>query len=600
MQGKYQDAFASKYKIGASELIELISTKHYGQVKSRGLSRLIKEEVKERGVEADNEFFKALIEAVAEGNIKLPENQKLDVDFVLFEIPNVEASIPKSKGVLEDFKEIVSSDDLRPATMGVYVSKDGFLVGTDAWILVKYENKEFIKDEGKIIDLKKYITTKGKAFDFIDAKYPNYDAVIPNDNEYKFKGLSTYSFYNFTKSCINVKKQTTIYNFNAHIKINNEIYTLNPILLGNLLNFALCKGFDSFDFEISDSKSRALILKFGGKNIGLIMPVYGNNAENGAVPYTIEEIQESYGMSKSSPKKKPSVTKPIVTKPTSTEEYRKFEGTIDESQYIPRREIASVTLRSGEVLSGNDIIDGIYRAKKKFAEGGEVSYYSKTKKGVNFLFEEGDKGKVRQILSNGKFGMHDATILEKYAAEQNDGSFYPFYYVQLKGLNNKSLYAQDELIDTFAKGGEVDRISVGDNVYAYFAHNYVGYQLVESPSMGEPYDGKVIDIINENNQKKYVVKFENGETKKLSQGIFDDYVIKEKFAKGGKIGFEGLANKVAKRYVRKKVAKKYQAEYGKTYDAKEAKEVGNKVAGKVYKQQVAKKKIVRKLQRKTK
>jgi hypothetical protein len=71
------------------------------------------------------------------------------------------------------------------------------------------------------------------------------------------------------------------------------------------------------------------------------------------------------------------------------------------------------------------------------------------------------------------------------------------------------------------------------------------------------------------------------------------------FAKGGKIGFEGLATKVAKRYVGKKVSKEYQAEYGKTYDAKEAKEVGNKVAGKVYQQQVAKKKIVRKLQRKT-
>jgi len=71
------------------------------------------------------------------------------------------------------------------------------------------------------------------------------------------------------------------------------------------------------------------------------------------------------------------------------------------------------------------------------------------------------------------------------------------------------------------------------------------------------------------------------------------------FAKGGKIGFEGLANKVAKSYVRKKVAKQYQDEYGKTYDAKEAKEVGNKVAGKVYQQQLANKKIVRKLQRKT-
>ena len=79
-----------------------------------------------------------------------------------------------------------------------------------------------------------------------------------------------------------------------------------------------------------------------------------------------------------------------------------------------------------------------------------------------------------------------------------------------------------------------------------------------------------------------------------------EFIKPKEFAKGGKIGFKGLAKKVAKRYVGKKVSKEYQAEYGKTYDAKEAKEVGNKVAGKVYQQQVAKKKIVRKLQRKSK
>lgn len=96
------------------------------------------------------------------------------------------------------------------------------------------------------------------------------------------------------------------------------------------------------------------------------------------------------------------------------------------------------------------------------------------------------------------------------------------------------------------------------------------------------------------------IELESGETLSKNDIIDGIYRTKKKFAKGGKIGFEGLAKKVAKRYVGKKVSKEYQAEYGKTYDAKEAKEVGNKVAGKVYKQQVAKKKIVRKLQRKTK
>jgi hypothetical protein len=61
-------------------------------------------------------------------------------------------------------------------------------------------------------------------------------------------------------------------------------------------------------------------------------------------------------------------------------------------------------------------------------------------------------------------------------------------------------------------------------------------------------------------------------------------------AKGGKIGFDGLAKKVAKRYVGKPVPKKFQKEYGKTYSEKEAMEVGMKVAGKVYKEQQAMKK----------
>ena len=58
--------------------------------------------------------------------------------------------------------------------------------------------------------------------------------------------------------------------------------------------------------------------------------------------------------------------------------------------------------------------------------------------------------------------------------------------------------------------------------------------------------------------------------------------MKEKLAKGGNIGFEKLSDKVAARYAGKSVAPEYQDEYGKRYDRSEAKEVGDKVAGKVY------------------
>ena len=62
----------------------------------------------------------------------------------------------------------------------------------------------------------------------------------------------------------------------------------------------------------------------------------------------------------------------------------------------------------------------------------------------------------------------------------------------------------------------------------------------------------------------------------------------EEMASGGKIGFEALSKKVASRYAGKNVKAKYQGEYGKTYDKSEAKEVGDKVAAKVYRMQQGK------------
>jgi hypothetical protein len=65
--------------------------------------------------------------------------------------------------------------------------------------------------------------------------------------------------------------------------------------------------------------------------------------------------------------------------------------------------------------------------------------------------------------------------------------------------------------------------------------------------------------------------------------------VTSQFAKGGKMGFDVLAKKVAKNYEGKRVPKEYQKDYGKVYSKEEAKEVGNKVASKVYRQQLAKK-----------
>ena len=69
--------------------------------------------------------------------------------------------------------------------------------------------------------------------------------------------------------------------------------------------------------------------------------------------------------------------------------------------------------------------------------------------------------------------------------------------------------------------------------------------------------------------------------------LSETYGFESVYEKGGRLGFAGLARKVAKRYEGKAVPKKYQQEYGKTYSKAESLEVGRKVAAKVFGQQQA-------------
>lgn len=88
-------------------------------------------------------------------------------------------------------------------------------------------------------------------------------------------------------------------------------------------------------------------------------------------------------------------------------------------------------------------------------------------------------------------------------------------------------------------------------------------------------------------------KADNGDRTAIKQ--FDEFMAQpnieevfytkqgnEKYAKGGRMGYERLVKKVAANYEGKAVPSKYQSKYGKRYDADEAKKVGYAVATKVY------------------
>lgn len=68
-----------------------------------------------------------------------------------------------------------------------------------------------------------------------------------------------------------------------------------------------------------------------------------------------------------------------------------------------------------------------------------------------------------------------------------------------------------------------------------------------------------------------------------AKGGYTDFITYRELVKlnkeGGKVSFSEKAKAIAKNFEGKRVEPKYQKEYGKVYDKKEAKEVGNKIAG---------------------
>lgn len=144
--------------------------------------------------------------------------------------------------------------------------------------------------------------------------------------------------------------------------------------------------------------------------------------------------------------------------------------------------------------------------------------------------------------------------------------------------------------DTYAKGG-----SFMDGVYAGGGSisNFDPMSLIGKTFYSLQSHGKIINVrilSNDNIKIKYEVSntfsVEKSFTKKelfdMAKGkeVDGNSILKSTMAYGGKTTFAQKSSAIAKNFVGKAVEPKYQKEYGKRYDAKEAKEVGNKIAGK--------------------
>jgi hypothetical protein len=367
------EVFEQKYGFDASTFIKEIGVEYFDLLKTLGLQSVIISwadkkgyKIPEKGTKEFNDFLISLLEAIQYLGEKFPQNQKitLSADYdsqARLEISPIKCSKPKSKGVLEDFKDIVGDDDLRISMNGVYVD-DGKLIATDAHKMVVFENEDFNDSDKKIIDLKIYLGTKGAKKPYIDQIFPAYKNVIPTTYENKIKNVDLFALYCFVQSCIAMKKLQTSDIFAIRLKLGEETFGFNPFIFQELLTFLLAKGFEEGTIEY-DYASRAVLIKCEGDNLGLIMPVKLGDEMISTKTYSIDEITSEFG---GLPKSKPTkISQSKVTKKPTTKNltYSKFKGKVSDTIYISRRDIVAIILKNGEELAGNQIVDGIYKIK---------------------------------------------------------------------------------------------------------------------------------------------------------------------------------------------------------------------------------------------
>ena len=290
------------------------------------------------------------------------------------------------------------------------------------------------------------------------------------------------------------------------------------------------------------------------------------------------------------------------------EEYAKG-GKTPTGDYTNRRNLHLIVIKNPNksgtkeflTIDKKDFLDGLHKMEDggslskgytyiKRADVNQVAYYDKNGKlQVEFKPKNGfwvsKKALVDAGMNETKAKFDKNEVANQLTALSNEA------WDKLSIQSGSEIYASDTLQQDLAD--EYQRLGI----------NKIYKQLTKAERK------KVSDVLTDENEhslrnylalrgyngeaeyKNYVKMFEEGKAK---FGYTSNWNPKNvdlpivPFAEGGKIGFEGLSNKVAKNYEGKKVAPKYQDEYGKTYDKKEAKEVGKKVASKVYRQQLAK------------
>lgn len=277
--------------------------------------------------------------------------------------------------------------------------------------------------------------------------------------------------------------------------------------------------------------------------------------------------------------------------------------------------------RKGERPLYLNLVEEVF--EHKYAEGGEITPELNSRvvsRAEKIYLEMGGKTKAdfdvaykKAILEFGYEPEHFISTMEEIGGEYDfddeiyakGGKFKNIIYDLIEVFKRETKYSSDRYpttryafnIDTPSAssvwfrtkyfGDWKENIQVGYEYPDDFFRIYQGDKIHKTDSVLVLSD--MLKKLNSEKVSKYgeYLSNEYSDDLSLSNSLVDVEWLNVKknqnnHAKGGKIGFKGLADKVAARYKGKSVPAKYKSEYGKTYDAAEAKEVGNKVATKVY------------------
>lgn len=228
---------------------------------------------------------------------------------------------------------------------------------------------------------------------------------------------------------------------------------------------------------------------------------------------------------------------------------------------------------SADYVAGSNTMSNMFEDGGKLAKGGFIAMYNGKKAEIeaDTLLEAKKKAIEKLNVPKSKQGL--LSVVPNSFMENED-----FIYM--------------------AKGGYV---VVGDkdgfwSVVSTPVSKAKAKELLKDTTFPKGEKGKIVSVAEAMSHKKVIGKeyLESGGTivaadpSSAMEDLNQTYGYESVFEKGGRLGFDGLAKKVAKRYEGQKVPSKFRKEYGKTYSKEEAMEVGRKVAAKVYGQQQAK------------